>query len=344
MLTKYLSWLEFFTPVDVVVAAVYVVAASAAVVVYVAVVYVAVVVLIPNAICRDNESGLCAEQHYIQLQPAKAGEREREMEKGRERGGVSGRVEALQHRGCCKLFSKLNPLAGDIARKWLGNYAPEKARAPCVGVCVPVRVQVCAHITQQQRHKNSNYINYGSSSNGNRSCNSYDIARKLKCILQVASSRAEAHHGKEMWVVWRCEGEGRGGRRRCRTGGAVGGVTELASWATTSCCNRSVNHLSNALATLPLIALPHAIFASFTPPLSFLPLPPHLLFVHVQWEIQFPKATIIQESKVLAHARKPTAIGLAPLPLSLSISLSFPLPSLIAFIVYIVWYIPLHTL
>lgn len=113
---------------------------------------------------------------------------------------------------------------------------------------------------------------------------------------------------------------GGGGRRRCRTGGAVGGVTELASWATKS-CNRSVNHLSNALATLPLIALPHAIFASFTPPFPFLPLPPHLLFVHVQWEIQFPKATIIQESKVLAHARKPTAIGLAPPTPSLSLSL-----------------------
>lgn len=124
----------------------------------------------------------------------------------------------------------------------------------------------------------------------------------------------------------RCEwrGSARGGRRRCRTGGAVGGVTELASWATTS-CNRSVNHLSNALATLPLIALPHAIFASFTPPFPFLPLPPHLLFV--QRKIQFPKATIIQESKVLAHARKPTAIGLAPLPLSLSLHLTlFPSP------------------
>lgn len=64
-----------------------VVAASAAVVVYVAVVYVAVVVLTPNAICRDNESGSCAEQHYIQLQPAKAGERERERWRRAEREG-----------------------------------------------------------------------------------------------------------------------------------------------------------------------------------------------------------------------------------------------------------------
>lgn len=143
VLTKYLSWLEFFTPVDVVVVAVYVVAASAAVVVYVAVVYVAVVVLIPNAICRDNESGSCAEQHYIQLQPAKAGERE--MEKGRERGREWESWSAAAPRMLQAVQQTKSTRRWHCPEVTWKLCTREGTRAMCGCVCVGVCAGVCTH-------------------------------------------------------------------------------------------------------------------------------------------------------------------------------------------------------
>lgn len=164
-----------------------------------------------------------------------------------------------------------------------------RAVCGCVEVCRCV--WVCAHITQQQRHKNSNYIKYGNSSNSNKSCNSDDIARKLKCILQVARSQAEAHHGKVMCVVtlWG-SGTGRGRWEWCcwwwcDWGGFVGD-DKLQPF-----CKSLVECVGNAFTNR--ISASNLCFLHSPSPICPLP------FVHVQWEIQFPKRRSVKNQKFL---------------------------------------------